>query len=242
MVKLFTKFHSLNFAYSVVDDLLPRHLKRIQTTNVKRIIMYVVGLTGGIGSGKSAAASLFAKLGVTVINADIVAREVVEPDTIALSKIAEHFGQNIIQQDGTLDRAALRNKVFSNEAERLWLEQLTHPIIGDAIFTQLNTTKKSGEADYRILESPLLMETTQKHLAQRLLLIDVPTEIQIQRTMARDNNSEEQVKAILAAQMAREDKIKLADDIIENTGTLAQLEVQVEQLHLQYLELAKKTA
>ena len=207
--------------------------------------MFVVGLTGGIGSGKSAAATIFAKLGVTVVNADSVARDIVEPGSEALKAIANRFGQTILLDNGHLDRAALRKKIFSDaessNTAKQWLEDLTHPLIRQRIIEQLNKQKIESEADYRILESPLLMETDQHKLVDRLLLIDIPKSLQIERTMARDHNSKEQVDAIIAAQMSREDKKLLANDQIENTGTLADLEQQVLTLHAQYQQLANQT-
>ena len=206
--------------------------------------MFVVGLTGGIGSGKSAAAAIFAKLGVTVINADDVAREVVEPGSKALKAIAEHFGQAMLLDSGHLNRAALREKIFSasdsSNTAKQWLEELTHPLINQRIIERLNNKKSATESDYRILESPLLLETQQKDLADRLLLIDIPKSLQIERTKARDKNTEEQVNAIIAAQMSRADKQLLTDDKIENTGTLAELEQQVISLHSKYQHLAIK--
>ncbi|MBT5922554.1 MAG: dephospho-CoA kinase [Cellvibrionales bacterium] len=207
--------------------------------------MFVVGLTGGIGSGKSAAATIFAKLGVTLVNADSVARDIVEPGSEALKAIANRFGQTILLDNGHLDRAALRKKIFSDaessNTAKQWLEDLTHPLIRQRIIEQLNKQKIESEADYRILESPLLMETDQHKLVDRLLLIDIPKSLQIERTMARDHNSKEQVDAIIAAQMSREDKKLLANDQIENTGTLADLEQQVLTLHTQYQQLANQT-
>ncbi|MBT5293843.1 MAG: dephospho-CoA kinase [Cellvibrionales bacterium] len=207
--------------------------------------MFVVGLTGGIGSGKSAAATIFAKLGVTLVNADSVARDIVEPGSEALKAIANRFGQTILLDNGHLDRAALRKKIFSDaessNTAKQWLEDLTHPLIRQRIIEQLNKQKIESEADYRILESPLLMETDQHKLVDRLLLIDIPKSLQIERTMARDHNSKEQVDAIIAAQMSREDKKLLANDQIENTGTLADLEQQVLTLHAQYQQLANQT-
>lgn len=201
--------------------------------------MFVVGLTGGIGSGKSAAAKLFSELGVSIVNADQIARNIVAPGNTALDAIAEHFGKEILLSDGALDRAQLRQKIFTNPDEKQWLEQLTHPLIGTAIFEFLNAKRNDNEASYRILESPLLMETSQQQLAQRLLLIDVPEAVQIARTMARDNNTENQVRAIIEAQMSREEKRSRADDIIENTGTLEQLQQRVSSLHEKYCQLAQ---
>ena len=200
--------------------------------------MYIIGLTGGIGSGKSAAAAAFRDHGVAVINADQVARDVVAPGSGALNAIAEHFGEQILQPDGQLDRAALRQRVFSDNTARQWLEQLTHPLIGETIDQRLAATRCATEANYRILESPLLMETDQRHRVQRLLLVDTEESLQLQRSMARDKNSEQQVRAIMASQMSRQDKIALADDILPNSGTLAQLQTCVQALHRQYSAIA----
>ena len=206
--------------------------------------MFVVGLTGGIGSGKSAAAAIFAKLGVTVINADSVAREIVEPGSIALNAIVEHFGQAILLDNGHLNRTALREKIFSatesSDTAKQWLEELTHPLINQRIIERLNDKKSDTESDYRILESPLLLETQQRNLVDRLLLIDIAKSLQVERTMARDQNTEAQVNAIIAAQMSREDKQLLADEKIENSGTLLELEQQVISLHKKYQHLALK--
>ena len=202
--------------------------------------MYVVGLTGGIGSGKSAAAAIFAKLGVSIVNADETARRVVEPGSPALKAIAEYFGEEILMANGGLDRAALRQRVFANDNERKVLESITHPAIGEMIMNFLNAPVSEGEAPYRILESPLLMETSQRHLTNRLLLIDVDEATQIRRTMERDNNTEEQVKSIIAAQMPRDAKRGMADDIVENMGTLEALEEALRVLHQRYTELARQ--
>ena len=206
--------------------------------------MFVVGLTGGIGSGKSAAATIFAKLGVTVINADNIAREIVEPGSKALNAIVEHFGQTILLDNVHLDRAALREKIFStsdsSNTAKQWLEGLTHPLINQRIIERLNDDKNESESNYRILESPLLLETQQRDLVDRLLLIDIPKSLQVERTMARDQNTEAQVNTIIAAQMSRENKQLLADDKIENSGTLAELEQQVISLHSKYQHIATK--
>jgi len=196
--------------------------------------MFVVGLTGGIGSGKTAVSDRFKAKGITVVDADVVAREVVEPGTPALQQIAEHFGNDILQTDGTLNRAALRTRVFKDEAERKWLEQLTHPLIGQAIFNQLAAAKSS----YVLFVSPLLIETSQRQLAERILVVDVPVETQVARTMTRDNNNETQVKAIIATQASREQRLAKADDVIVNDQGLAHLDAEVERLHQFYLELA----
>ena len=202
-------------------------------------IMFVVGLTGGIGSGKSAAAKVFTELGVSVIDADQVARDVVEPGSPVLTDIVTHFGASILRPDTSLDRAKLRKIVFADDKERLWLESVTHPAIGQTIIERLSQPRGEREPPYRVMESPLLMETTQKSLADRLLLIDVSESLQVQRTVQRDNNTEQQVRAIIAAQMPRASKRALADDIVDNSGSEAQLADAIRQLHPRYCKLAE---
>jgi len=196
--------------------------------------MFVLGLTGGIGSGKSAAAAIFKEYGIKVVDADIAARKVVETGMPALQAIAEHFGEQVLQSDGTLDRAALRSIVFNDEQQRLWLEQLLHPAIGEWIKSEL----ASATSDYAILESPLLLETEQRKSTQRALVVDVSKELQIERAMARDDNSREQIEAIIAAQLPREERVARADDVIDNSGSLADLQSSVATLHQQYLKIA----
>lgn len=194
-------------------------------------MMLVIGVTGGIGSGKSAVTRCFEQRGITVVDADVVSRVVVEPGRPALTAIAQHFGADIIQTDGTLDRAALRVHVFADETERLWLERLTHPLIGQEILDQISASR----SPYTILSSPLLLDTTQKALVDCVVVVDVPEQLQLQRTVQRDNNDEAQVKRIMAAQMARKDRLALADIVIENTGSLELLDSKVEALHQAFL-------
>lgn len=198
--------------------------------------MFVVGLTGGIGSGKSAVSHQFEALGITIIDADVVAREVVEPGETALVQIAERFGDDILLESGSLDRAKLRQIVFEAPKQRDWLEQLLHPLIRERIMDQL---ENSGSG-YAILSSPLLLETDQHLLVNHILVVDVPVETQIKRTMARDNNSEEQVRAIIAAQMDREERRSRADKLIDNSGNEADLKAVVEQLHQSFLKQAQQ--
>jgi len=194
---------------------------------------WILGLTGGIGSGKSAAAAHFAHLGVDLVNADLAARWVVEPGRPALARIAEHFGAEILQADGGLDRAALRARIFQDAGERRWLEQLLHPLIRQEIIAAL----ARATSPYAILESPLLIESGQSQLCQRVLVIDVPEAVQISRTVSRDGNDEAQVRAIMAAQASREERLKRADDVIVNDRDLAWLRQEVERLHHFYLTL-----
>ncbi|MCB1706908.1 MAG: dephospho-CoA kinase [Halioglobus sp.] len=197
----------------------------------------VVGITGGIGSGKSAVTQRLEQHGITVVDADIVARIVVEPGRPALAAIAEHFGADILQADGTLDRAALRSRVFADASERRWLEQLTHPLIGQEIVDQLAASR----SPYTVLSSPLLLDTSQKALADCVVVVDAPEALQLQRTVQRDSNDEAQVKRIMAAQLAREERLALADIVIDNSGTLEDLNQQVDELHKEFLLRAESS-
>ena len=200
--------------------------------------MLVVGLTGGIGSGKTAASDHFQHLGIEIVDADIASRVVVEPGRPALIKIAEHFGDSILQDDGTLDRATLRSKIFSNPNDKQWLESLLHPLIAEEIAAGLN----NAQSPYVIFVSPLLVESSQKEFCTRLLIIDVPEDVQLSRTMTRDDNDAEQVKRIIASQASRQQRLAIADDVIENTQGLSELHTAVENLHRQYLTLAHESS
>ena len=197
----------------------------------------VVGVTGGIGSGKSAVTRRLEQYGITVVDADVVARIVVEPGKPALTQIAEHFGADILQADGTLDRAALRARVFQDEAERRWLERLTHPLIGQEIVNQISASR----SPYTVLSSPLLLDTSQKALVECVVVVDVPEATQITRTAQRDNNDEAQVKRIMAAQLSRDARLALADIVIDNSGSLEDLNLQVDELHKEFLARAEST-
>jgi dephospho-CoA kinase len=197
----------------------------------------VIGLTGGIGSGKSTVAKMFGDLGVHWVDADIVAREVVEPGTPALAEIARHFGDQILQSDGALDRAALRNIVFSDEGEREWLEGLLHPTIRNELASQLQPAGYS--LSYVLLVSPLLLETDQHTLVHKAIVVDVPEETQIDRTMSRDSNDRAQVERIIAAQMPRRHRLERADFVIHNARPLDQVQTEVEALHQQLLDLTR---
>lgn len=194
---------------------------------------WILGLTGGIGSGKSAVAQCFVDQGVHLVDADHAARWVVEPGRPALDKIIEHFGPAVLQADGQLDRAALRARVFANAEERRWLEALLHPLIGQEITQFL----ARAESPYAILVSPLLIESGQHRLAQRVLVVDAPEELQVQRTMQRDQTSAEQVQAILKAQASREERLRHANDVLVNDRDLNWLRGEVERLHNFYLSL-----
>lgn len=199
---------------------------------------YVVGLTGGIGSGKSLIANLFAELGVPIVDADVVARTVVEKGSPLLAKIADHFGESVLNEKSELNRAYLRSYIFAHPTEKEWLNNLLHP----AIRTEMLAKMQAVKAPYLLLVVPLLIENQLTTLCDRVLVVDVPMEVQIARTTARDGSALETVKQIIAAQVNRETRLQYADDIIENALPLAQnlmnLKAQVLQLHQRYLSLA----
>jgi len=195
----------------------------------------VIGLTGGIGSGKSTVAKLFGALGVHWVDADNVAREVVEPGTPALARIADHFGADILQADGSLDRARLREIVFRAPEERAWLERLLHPVIREELIRQLDPADYA--LPYVLLVSPLLLETDQHQLVARIVVVDVPVEVQLSRTMARDDNPRDQVERIIAAQISRDDRLQKADDVIDNNQKVVDVERRVGELHGRFLEM-----
>ncbi len=194
---------------------------------------WILGLTGGIGSGKSAAAEHFTRLGVHLVDADHAARWVVEPGRPALARIAEHFGPHVLQPDGQLDRGALRQLIFQDEQQRRWLESLLHPLIGEEIRSYL----ARAESPYAILVSPLLVESGQYRMTQRVLVVDVPEQLQLQRTMARDQASAEQIQAILNVQAKRDERLRHAHDVLHNDRDQAWLRNEVERLHHFYLTL-----
>ena len=196
---------------------------------------FVVGITGGIGSGKSAVTDYLETKGITVVDADKVARVVVEPGTSGLAAIAEHFGHDILLPDGTLNRAALRKIVFDNPDERKVLEGITHPRIREEIARQLS----EAGSPYVVLASPLLLESEQSSFADYVVVVDVPESVQLSRTMTRDNNSEQLVKSIMAVQLDRETRLARADTSISNEGTLEELHSRVDTLHADLLSRAQ---
>ncbi|AWT11223.1 dephospho-CoA kinase [Stutzerimonas frequens] len=194
---------------------------------------WILGLTGGIGSGKSAVAEQFASLGVHTVDADQAARWVVEPGRTALLQIAQHFGDGVLLPTGELNRAALRERIFADPAERQWLERLLHPLIRSEMADHL----ARADSPYAIMVSPLLIESGQYRTVDRVLVVDVPEVLQIARTVARDQASEEQVRAILKVQAAREERLRHADDVLVNDRDLSWLRSEVERLHHFYLQL-----
>lgn len=193
--------------------------------------MFKIGLTGGIGSGKTAASDHFAHLGAEVIDTDLLSRELVEPGQPALVEIIEVFGNDVIDGEGRLDRAGLRERVFADEPARKQLEAILHPRIRREMLHRANTS----DAPYAVLVIPLLIETGQQALVDRVLLIDAPETTQHARVAARDGMEAQQIDAILRAQSDNETRRRLADDIIVNDASLAELHAAVRRLHEQYL-------
>lgn len=195
--------------------------------------MFTLGMTGGIGSGKSTVAAMFARLGIYVVDADDVARAVVEPGGPCLHSIGAHFGETILLADGSLNRARLRETIFSDLTEKSWLENLTHPVIREQITAQLD----AAESPYRILVSPLIFEKNQRHWVERVLVVDIPEIAQKNRSMARDKVSEDNITAIMQSQLSRKQRCQMADDIIDNSQPLEHTLQQVHKLHNFYLSL-----
>jgi len=196
-------------------------------------VKFVLGLTGGIGSGKSAASEWFEAQGIAVVDADIVAREVVNIGQPALQQIQQAFGDWVLLEDGSLNRRALRKYIFQSPEARKTLENITHPAIRTSIIQQLH----AAQSPYAILVSPLLFETNQHELTQHTLLIDAAIELQIQRASQRDGQNVEQIQKIIAAQMPREQKRAMADDIVLNDGELEHLYAHLTPLHEKYLQM-----
>jgi dephospho-CoA kinase len=195
----------------------------------------VIGLTGGIGSGKSAASAIFSRLGIPVIDADEIARALVAAGEPALAEITGAFGKDILDSTGELDRDALRRRVFANSAERQRLEAILHPRIRRKIQSHINEL----HSPYCIVVIPLLVETRQSDLVDRILVIDIPEATQISRVAARDRLAREEILAILDAQATRDMRLAAADDVIENDDGLDVLELRVRGLHEKYLEIAR---
>ncbi|SUZ92438.1 uncharacterized protein METZ01_LOCUS45292 [marine metagenome] len=197
--------------------------------------MLIIGLTGGIGSGKSVASDKFKSLGITIVDADVASRTVVEPGKPALKEIEDHFGSGIITAEGKLDRNKLREIIATDAEERKWLESVLHPKIGEQI------TKEISESTsvYTLFVAPLLLETNSQEMCSRVVVVDVPKDVQIRRTAKRDKVSPNQVEQMVAAQMEREKRLEKADDVLLNSGTIEDLEKQVEELHKKYIQMVE---
>lgn len=197
---------------------------------------FLVGVTGGIGSGKTLVTDTFASLGIEVVDADIVARDVVAPGTEGLAAIREHFGEQVIANNGELNRAALRELVFTNEEQKQWLNALLHPLIRTAMATAINAIR----SPYGVLAVPLLIENGMQKMVDRIAVVDCPETMQLERALLRDGSSETVIKGIMAAQVSRKQRLDEADDVIDNSQDKAYTIVQIEQLHQQYLALANQ--
>ncbi|MFM5228431.1 dephospho-CoA kinase [Aeromonas media] len=201
--------------------------------------MYVVAITGGIGSGKTTVANQFAALGIEVVDADLIARDVVAPGTPTLAAITSHFGPEILTEQGLLDRRALRERIFSDPAAKSWLNALLHPIIRSEMLRQCAAVS----SPYCLLVVPLLVENRLTELADRVLVIDVDEATQIERTCRRDGVSREQAQAILASQASRTERLAMADDVLDNqSGTTETIRVRILALHETYLAFASQQA
>ncbi|WP_261643696.1 dephospho-CoA kinase [Erwinia mallotivora] len=198
---------------------------------------YIVALTGGIGSGKSTIAHAFARRGIDIVDADLIARQVVEPGQPALAAVAAKFGAHLLQQDGTLDRAALRQRIFTCPADKTWLNALLHPLIQAETRRQLALT----QSEWCLWVVPLLVENNLQHLANRVLVVDVDRDTQLARTINRDGISREQAEHILAAQATREQRLAVADDIIDNSGLPDDTAAHVALLDQRYRQLSRAT-
>jgi dephospho-CoA kinase len=201
------------------------------------LVMFIIGLTGGIGSGKTAASDWFAEQGIGIVDADVVAREVVALGQPALDEIAQVFGGWALLADGTLNRAALRQHVFEHPEDRRKLEHITHSRIHAAMAQRL----QAATSPYVVLVSPLLLESGKAGLAgfcQRILVVDVPEEVQRVRAGARDGQTPESIDRIMAVQIARADRIARADDVVLNDGNLQHLYQQLQVLHAHYLQIS----
>lgn len=198
---------------------------------------FVVALTGGIASGKTTVANLFHEhFGIDLVDADVISREVVEPGTDGLKAIAAHFGQTILNQDGSLNRTALRERIFADPEQKTWINQLLHPMIRQRMQQALAQTT----SPYTLLIVPLLVENQLQNMADRVLVVDVEESIQIERTIARDNVSIEQAQAILAAQATRAQRLAIADDVLKNDAKNQKLLPQITLLHQKYLAMSRQ--
>ena len=198
--------------------------------------MLIIGLTGGIGSGKTLVSDYFKSLGIVIVDADVVSRQVVEPGTEALGKIAEKFDKDILNSDGTLNRRVLRDIIFNNPDEKQWLENLLHPLIGLETARQL----QESQSPYTVFVSPLLIEIGQYKMTNRILVVDAPENLQVSRTVVRDNTQAENVQAIMGTQASRQKRLEMADDVILNDSDINSLHKKIDDLHRLYLKLSQE--
>ena len=198
--------------------------------------MFSVGLTGGIASGKTTISDLFAKRGVPVVDTDTISRQLLEPGELAFEQVCEHFGDDILDQDGKIDRRRLREIVFSQADEKTWLETMLHPLIFQRSHDAILANAKS---EYVLVVVPLLFETNYQSLVDRILVVDCPAEQQIERLMKRDRIDESLARKMLAQQLSNAERVARAHDIIDNRSETADLESQVAALNDFYLELSR---
>lgn len=196
---------------------------------------FIVGLTGGIGSGKTTVADELIKMGVDAVDADVVAREVVAPGSECLGKIVDKFGPDMLLEDGSLNRSALRALIFADEHHKTWLNNLMHPAIRQSMLNQL----QQSQSPYCLLIAPLLFENGLEHYTQLNVVVDVPENVQIARTAGRDNVSEEQVQSIINAQISRQERLAKADEIVDNDRPWPEVAAQLPLLHQKLLSLSK---
>ena len=196
----------------------------------------IIGLTGGIGSGKSAAANFFQNEGINVIDADNLAREVIAQNTPGFKSVVDYFGSNIIDVDGSINRSNLRKEIFDNEQKKKVLESITHPLVRNLMEERIKTSKSS----YSIIMVPLIFETKSMSAYNRILVIDCDPELQLERAILRDNNSREQIQKILDSQCSREQRLSIANDVIPNNDSLDDLKTRSLSMHKFYLGLIKK--
>ena len=196
----------------------------------------IVGLTGGIGSGKSAAACVFKNEGINVIDADNLAKEVVAKDTPGFIKVVEYFGSEIISADGTLDRVKLRKEVFGSNEKRIVLETITHPLVREKISEKI----QASQSPYSIIEVPLIFETKSMSSYDRILVIDCESKLQLERAILRDNNSGDAIQNIINSQCSREERLSIANDVISNNDSLKNLQIRSLAMHHFYLGLTRQ--
>ena len=196
--------------------------------------MFIVGLTGGIGCGKTTASRLFEKLGVIVLDADEVGKELVHPGSPLLSQIHDHFGETILNPDGSLNRSTLRKIIFNEPTQKKQLETLMHP----PILKEMQLRAKTACSPYCIFSIPLLFETNQDRLVNRILVIDIPPELQTQRVALRSGLPAEQIEAIIKSQVSRQHRLKHADDVVDNSQSIRELEAAIQSLHKKYMEFS----
>ncbi|MES2626513.1 MAG: dephospho-CoA kinase [Pseudomonadota bacterium] len=195
---------------------------------------YIVGLTGGIGSGKTTVTNMFRSIGIEVIDADEVSRSLLTPGSFAVAELTRHFGNEILNADDSLNRAALRELIFSDRAARHWTDDLLHPLIREAIGSLIRNSSNG----WLVLSAPLLLESNAYGFVDRILVVDSPEQLQIERSRLRDATDVAHIERIMAAQLSRTARLATADDIINNDGDLAHLQRQVEKLKSFYEEQA----